>query len=260
MAADQEQEPYVEPTYLTRKEVEEMISCGRYGQLIYPDNCVVLEKLALKPWRPYGRVERDDYDYTNLDFTEVSMRDANLTMIRLHKATFDKADLTNAVAAPSLLKHTSFNEAILTGMNFCSSSLQHAEFQDASMHDVCMVNVDARHADFRGADLTDANLAMANFFGANFRGANLTNADLDGSDMSMCNFSGANLTNANLEYTYLSMCDFSGANLTKAKFCGATMHGVKLHDAIYEWIQLSGVRHLHAIPRKKAEEDALGWY
>lgn len=64
MADDQEQEPYVEPTYLTRKEVEETISCGRYAQSIYPDNCVVLEKLALKPWRPYARVEWDDYDYT----------------------------------------------------------------------------------------------------------------------------------------------------------------------------------------------------
>lgn len=88
MTDDQEQEPYVEPSYLTRAEIEDKISHGRHEQLFFPGAQVALENLALMPWSTYGWVPWDVYDYTGVDFTEVSLREATIVLARLNHALF----------------------------------------------------------------------------------------------------------------------------------------------------------------------------
>ena len=163
---------------------------------------------------------RDIIFFEGTDFTDVRLKDANLTGSSLRGArlacSVDKeqpkpwwlfgrnpefescADWQNAN-----LSYTNLREAFIFGVN-----LSHADLIAADLR-----NVNARFVDFSQADLGSADLRCAQLWQANLRGADLRGAKLQQTNLQGADLREADLDRANLRGAKLQGADLRGANL-----------------------------------------------
>ena len=170
---------------------------------------------------------------SNIDFSNVDFKGANLSASWMNNTNFSGADLSG----------TNLDIAFMYKAN-----LKGAKLDKASMFSTQMLGADLSMASLQGAkvaaDLYRANLRGANFKNAkmgadtknqsmgimalkakkaSFDNADLSGADLSRTDLEYASFKNANLSNANLEYAKLTGVDFTGANLTNANFTNAEL-------------------------------------
>ncbi len=135
------------------------------------------------------------------DFTEATLRNADLFQGQYRRAIFDRADLSGARLIGNF-DMVRFNGARLHGarggadMRNQSMGLIRASFRSAVLENADLSAADFSRADFeyaklRGADLEGADFTRVLLGGADLRGANLRGLVLDGADIASVDFRGA---------------------------------------------------------------------
>jgi uncharacterized protein YjbI with pentapeptide repeats len=219
---DEQQEQQIDLVYCTRKELQQ-----RYEASVYTNTPLVIEHLALWPYRSAEGLKTWDGDYSHMELDGLVAHGAVLELVRLVQSRLVGVDLTGALANPANCWKANFTRAILNGVNFAASNLQDVTFNEAQMKDVCLVGADASGAHFDETDLTGAQLSGCILVGATFREANLTNVDFSGATLTGANFSRAILTGANFEY--------------------AGLIGVRLFQTVYTQGQFDKTKLVHLI-------------
>ena len=146
-------------------------------------------------------------------------------------SVLDRADLGLSLATDTDFSNTSMKSANLYYLDLSDANLQGAKLQYARMPGICL-----SHARLVDADLQHANLGVyshsvnhtTQFCGqsdnATLTPANLSDADLTGANLADADLTGANLTGTNLTQANLSHAKVSSEQLAKAKsLAGAIM-------------------------------------
>ncbi|MBN8488190.1 MAG: pentapeptide repeat-containing protein [Burkholderiales bacterium] len=167
---------------------------------------VVALSKSFRPYR-YLDVGGDGLGSTDSGLSELSspertqllmaLASSNVSIEQVSEAgaEFDRAPLTNALAAGLSLRKVIANQADWNG-----AILVHADLTEASLRWSRLVEVNATCARLDGANLSDSNLSDGQFRGASFRGADLT-----GSNLTIAHFAGADFSDADLRGAFT--CD-----------------------------------------------------
>jgi len=105
--------------------------------------------------RPYD--ENNLLDFSELDFTEVDLAGANLSLADLNGANFTEMELENVDFSGSDLTSASFIRANIIECDFSGANLNGANFASAN----CYANF--ADADLSGADFSDGDFAESDF-------------------------------------------------------------------------------------------------
>lgn len=178
------------------------------------DETLTLEQVLdkLKRRESFEGCDFADLVLTDLDFSELNLREAIFDGAVLIRCNLCKTDLT---------------EAVLTGANLREAKCAGASFIGADLTGAWLFQTDLTEANLSGADLSKARLREAKFLRATLVDTTLEEADLTDAD-----FTGADLTAADLSKARLHRTNFSSANLSDAAFEGAWGRSTKARGAI----------------------------
>lgn len=181
-------------------------------------------------------------DLSIVNFSGANLSGANLSHTKLNVARLSGANLENVILNNSSLNVANLIRADLTGAQLRGASLVRAELIRANLSRADLFEANLNSADLREATLRQANLRYANLSGANLRGsslvrANLEMANLNATDLSRTNLSGATMRDAELKQANLSHANLSGADLS-----GANLRWADLKGANLSWADLSGAK------------------
>jgi uncharacterized protein YjbI with pentapeptide repeats len=133
-------------------------------------------------------------DLAGTDFSEASLKGADLNKSNISNTWFVKADLGKTNLAGAFGTRPRFSEANMAGSDLSKIELSRAD----------MVRTRLEAADLTGAQLVRSNLKEARLTGAKLIASNLSRAVLAGADLSDADLSGAYLYLTRIESTDLS--------------------------------------------------------
>lgn len=133
--------------------------------------------------RDFSNIRMRDADMGVVDLSRASFRGAYLERFRCHDRQMERippshSNLCGADFSNAMLYQASFSDAILTSAKF-----RHADCRETAFNDCDLVE-----ADFSHATLTDASLIRVKANDAMFGGTNLARANLSGGDFSAAEF------------------------------------------------------------------------
>ncbi len=159
-----------------------------------------------------SRMEHVALDFSLIDFSGRTLRQANLRKINFSNARFDLC----------LFEHCNFNAATMDRASFKKAHLVDCQFQRTRM-----TESDLSSAIFEKSFLVECDLSRANAFhtsfkqcnlrASNFSGANLRAANCKQSDLTRCVLREADMTGANLWETILNEADLDQTELNKVQ-------------------------------------------
>jgi uncharacterized protein YjbI with pentapeptide repeats len=149
-----------------------------------------------------ARLEQQDYNF---------IRQISAYIASYYGTCFDRANLTDANLAYSLLTNTNFSLANLMRTNLYGvEQLNQSKLDQTILSHPLVRNLLVTH------DGNSQNYLGCNLSGAYLVGANLSNADFTGANLTNANLSDARLTNSNLTRVLAIGSDLKGATLTGA--------------------------------------------
>lgn len=125
---DEQQEQQIDLTYYTRKELQQLLDTGLWTQVP-----LVLEHLALWPYRSIEGHKTWDGDYSQMELDSLVAHEAFLQNVRLVQSRLVGVDLTGAQANQVNCWKANLTNAILNGVNFAGAMLADASFTEAQM-------------------------------------------------------------------------------------------------------------------------------
>lgn len=154
-------------------------------------------------------------DARNAVFTNTKLRSVDCSRTKLHRATFDGADLAFEKAP----------EVTLTGSSLQNTSihLEGTDLRKSTLDGLSLQGASFEKANLTAADLKDADLRDTNLEGTVFEAANLREAQMDSADLE-----GASLRGSDLRRASLVSADLVGADLTMAHLFGAIFDGARI--------------------------------
>ncbi len=180
-----------------------------------------------------------------VDFSNVSLRHA-----QLHLADLDRADLSGGDLTNCGLVDVTFRDANLRLANLTAAKLSGANFVRANLDNANLFLAELNQASLEGARMSYANLRGAKLEQANLSKAVLRHSDFTppGGEGINCE-NGASLVEANLSWCDCSDVDFTGANLTGAILAGTVVRNANLDRAMFgsnilNYLDLSSARNL----------------
>jgi uncharacterized protein YjbI with pentapeptide repeats len=169
-----------------------------------------------------------DTGLQRVDFTQGSLRNANLDGVHLEGALLNAAHLEGATLNRAHLEGAAFDGAYLAGASLWGAHLEGASLWGAHLQGASFalvrqfrigdrqLTVLAKHADLWGALLVGADLRGAWLYGADLRGAWLYGANLQGAVLDHAHLEGAWLEGTHLEGASLKAAYLEGASLDDA--------------------------------------------
>lgn len=145
-------------------------------------------------------------DFSGLMLAKANLLKADLSLVVLDEAQFERSNLEGCVLIGSSLNHANLSRSNLSRANLIGADLIRANLEGANL----------AHAMLSGANLSAVNLRHANLTGASLAGADLSTADLTGAIVDGVNFQGANLFNTNLKDTSLEKVNLDNVDLEEA--------------------------------------------
>jgi uncharacterized NAD(P)/FAD-binding protein YdhS len=168
---------------------------------------------AISRWEPQQDLDRQDQDLTGLrEQSGSDLRNINFTNATLHDADLSGAKL---------------DRAILNGAR-CAGSV----FENAQMRGAQLIGTKLADAKMAGADLSGTVIVASDLSRASLRGA-----VIDGATVERCRLSGADLSRAELAGTKMRNVDLSHVRLRHGRLLGLTLETCK-----WDNIDLSGCR------------------
>ena len=226
------------------------------------------------------KLNGDEVDLSNFDFSGSNLRGAELAGANLRGAKLTGGDFSGSILGDrdggnwgsqtlcvakvenADFRGVNFKEAglryiDLTGFDLRDSNLEGASLRHASKANLSKVNLDRARLDrvnfqdtnLSGASLVKANLRSRHLIKTNFKNANLQKANLHGAKPIQANFEDANLQNANLENV-----NFKGANLKNANLVGADLRGADLRVGNWQQANFNGATYRLADALEKSGE------
>ena len=137
------------------------------------------------------------------NFYRADLSKANLHRANLRKANLFEANLTGADFSQSSLRDANLGRTNLSRANLCEAILDGAEIRNANLE----------KANLTKASLFETRIGSANLRGADLSHANLSCANLNQTDLREANLSYTNLTQANLVSTRIDQAKVSGSTV-----------------------------------------------
>ncbi|NUQ23084.1 MAG: pentapeptide repeat-containing protein [Saprospiraceae bacterium] len=144
------------------------------------------------------------------------------TLIKIYRsATFQQADLQDAILSRAFLREAdlrgaNLDGAILVEADLTGANLSFADLDLADLRGANLIRAKLTEAKMRQAILVQANLRWAYLRGANLREVHLEETNLRGAYLRWANLRWANLRGANLVETNLREANLIGADLREA--------------------------------------------
>lgn len=203
----------------------------------------------------------------NLNFEEVSLRDANFSEANLQGINLSNTCLIGSDMTNTNLKYSNISESTLIDANLSNAKISGADFSGSNFNNANLRSISVHESGSKsaykttwfekesekptanfsgvflpGTDFSNAEIWGADVSGAFIGGADFSNADLEGADFSDiktthtmpgfdpgdANLSGADLLRANLKDAELRKAKFSGANMAQANLSNADLRGKDL--------------------------------
>lgn len=161
-------------------------------------------------------------------FDRAQLSDANFAGTILDEGDFYKANLARASFRGAHARNARFDQAVLAGSNLLSFKASGASFRSADMTNASAVLADLRNADFSNAMLHSVDFSGADLRGANFSGASLRSAKIAGADLREAILSDADLTGAIITSTRAQRTTWRRAVIDKANLSGSTFESIEL--------------------------------
>jgi uncharacterized protein YjbI with pentapeptide repeats len=141
--------------------------------------------------------------FLNTNLSGANLDGAKFINVRLTSSTLIDAKITeftifkNVNLSESTLTNTNLSEATYTKVNFTEADLTNCVIIDTQMIGTKFQNANLSESELTGNDFTNANFTNADLSDANLSGSNLTNANFTNAFLRNTNFVGTNITNAN---------------------------------------------------------------
>jgi esterase/lipase superfamily enzyme/uncharacterized protein YjbI with pentapeptide repeats len=171
----------------------------------------------------------DDSAERGLVADSVSLREADLTSLRLRLASFKHADFTGAALNSSILWAVN-----LTGAVFIASSLESATFTDSDFRLAVLHDANLKEARFQRCCLTQVDFTAIEGPGPiRFRECSMSGANLSGIRLQDSMFEKCDLSEARLDDAHLYKSDFFGSNFRRASLARTNLYEADLRQASF---------------------------
>lgn len=183
-----------------------------------------------------------------LDYTGLSIADAQLDNNYLSYRDFSESRIQNANFQNSVLANTRFNDTFISNSSFEHSQLSGANFSGAYLghtfeapNNNSFADAVGHHTTFKAASLAQVNFTRAQFTQSDFTQANLRRANFTDASLKKSVLDGADLSNANLRGANVSTVSLAGAQLIGAKIDCKTQipEGLNIKDSQIIWVEPS---------------------
>ncbi len=202
-------------------------------------------------WIKGKRGDRSEIDLSDVCLRNASLRAVDLRFAKLVDADLQSADLEGANLANCSLDRADLSFATLIGADFSGTSLI-----DANLESVFAV----------GANFTGAHLAGAQFFGAVLAHANLTSTVLFNVDFTNSVLVRARFAHAHFSFTRLCNLDIRHvAGLDEAKHTGPSFVGVETiyksnAEISHKFLRQAGIPEDFIVYMKSLVNSPIGYY
>ncbi|UOY06935.1 pentapeptide repeat-containing protein [Muricauda sp. SCSIO 64092] len=170
-----------------------------------------------------------------LVFSQLNLKNINLSGAQLRFANFRYADLRNANFSYAQLELADFTGADLRGANFDFASIKNTRMDNAVLNKsldtiLNLSNTTLKEVSFSNAELKNVIFSNDSLNELIFRNTNLQGADLKDSDFTDFSFQGCDLQYADLSGSILDCADFKDAKLKDARLNNSSLYRVNLES------------------------------
>lgn len=158
-------------------------------------------------------IDLRDTNLKRSNFSQTSLRGAQLNRSDCQRANFGGADLTSATLVEAQFDGALLENAILSEADCTHAYMAKANLKGAVLRSARFCIVDCSRADLESCDFTFANLANSSF-----RYANLRYTIFKSGQLAYANVSYADCTHADFRQARLDKCDMANAILAQADF------------------------------------------